>query len=173
MTLLASGSIFLVGFMGSGKTTVGRLLAERLGCRFIDLDEQIAQHAGKSIRQIFSEDGEAAFRLIESKLLNEIACQGRAVVSVGGGAFVSQANQETIHAHGVSVWLDCPFEIIVKRLEGTRDRPLYQSREQLRALWESRQSSYAQAMIHVQTHDVSPHAVVEVIMRRLRQRLDG
>lgn len=165
MNLAASGSIFLIGFMGSGKTTVGRLLAERLGYPFVDLDEHIVQYAGKPVTQIFTEDGEAAFRLIETTLLSQIARQGRAVVSVGGGAFVSQANREIIHANGVSVWLDCPFEIILKRLEGTSDRPLYQSREQLQALWESRQSSYAQAMIRVQTHGASPHEVVEAIIR--------
>jgi shikimate kinase len=157
-------AIFLVGFMGSGKTTVGRLLAERLGRRFIDLDELIVQQVGKPIRQIFIEDGEAAFRQLESEILCDVANEPDIVISLGGGAFVSESNRRVVHDHGVSVWLDCPFDIILQRLEGASDRPLYQSPDQLRALWESRLPSYALANLRIDTSQAAPTSLVEEII---------
>lgn len=162
--------IFLVGFMGSGKTTIGRLLARRLGRPFIDLDERIVERTGRSISRLFAERGEAAFRQLETELIGEVIDEPEAVISLGGGAFVSEVNRRMIQASGVSIWLDCAFEIIVKRLEGTNDRPLNTSPEQLRRLLESRLSSYAQADLRIDASRSQPAELVEEIIGRLRDR---
>lgn len=162
--------IFLVGFMGSGKTTIGRLLARRLGRPFIDLDERIVERTGQSISQIFAERGEAAFRKLETELINEVIGEPEAVISLGGGAFVSEANRRVIQANGVSIWLDCPFDIIVERLRGTSDRPLNTSPERLRRLLEGRLSSYAQADLRIDAGRSHPLELVEKIIERLRHR---
>lgn len=161
------GPIFLVGFMGSGKTTVGRLLAERLSRRFIDLDERIVQRAGKTIPQIFAEDGEPYFRRLESELLGEVVNEPDAVISLGGGTFADDANRRRVKERGVSIWLECPLEIILKRLEGTSDRPLNTSPEQLRDLLESRLSGYSQADFRIDASRAAPAELVEEILRVL------
>ncbi|MBI3952055.1 MAG: shikimate kinase [Acidobacteria bacterium] len=161
--------IFLIGFMGSGKTTVGRLLAERLGRQFIDLDDWIVERAGKPITRIFAEDGEAAFRQLESEDLPDALREQDVVISVGGGAFVSEANRRVIKEHGVSIWLDCPIDIILKRLEGVTDRPLNTSPDRLRELLQSRLPSYAQADFRVDADQAGPETLVEEIIRLLRR----
>jgi len=160
--------IFLVGFMGSGKTTVGRLLAERLGRRFIDLDEWIVERAGKSISQIFAEDGEVYFRQLEGELLRDVVKEPELVISLGGGAFVSEINRRVVKEHGVSVWLDCTFDVILKRLGDASDRPLNTSPDRLRELLESRLPSYSQADVRIDAGQVWPERLVDEIMQILR-----
>jgi shikimate kinase len=162
--------IFLVGFMGSGKTTVGRRLAERLGYAFLDLDDLIQQRVGLPIREIFARMGEAAFREMESHALRTLQAWEMVVVALGGGAFVSEENRCQVKRLGVSVWLDCPLEIILARLAGTTDRPLYRSAEQMRALFEARLPAYQQADLRVEAGDRAPEAVADEIIRRLGLR---
>ncbi|MCS6817828.1 MAG: shikimate kinase [Blastocatellia bacterium] len=162
--------IFLVGFMGSGKTTVGRLLAEKLGYAFLDLDELIQEQAGLSIREIFARMGEGAFREMESRALRELEAWEDVVVALGGGAFVSEGNRREVKRLGVSVWLDCPLEVILARLSGTSDRPLYRSAEQMRALLEARLPAYQQADLRVDAGSQAPEAVADEIMHRLSLR---
>jgi shikimate kinase len=159
--------IFLVGFMASGKTTVGQLLAERLARRFIDLDDRIVQRAGKPITRIFTEDGEEHFRRLESDLLRDVAKEYGVIISLGGGAFVSEANRRVVKAHGVSIWLDCSFDVILERLQGAKDRPLNTSPENLRTLLESRIERYAQADSRIDASQATPDVLVEQIMRIL------
>ena len=165
-------AIFLVGFMGCGKTTVGRLLAEQLGRRFIDLDDWIVQRAGKSIARIFAEDGEEHFRRLESELLREVVKEPDAVISLGGGAFVSEANRRVVKECGVSVWLDCSLDVILKRLEGASDRPLNTSPERLRDLLESRLPSYSQVDVRIDANQAAPTNLVEEIITQLRRAID-
>jgi shikimate kinase len=140
------GRIYLVGFMGSGKTTAGRLLAERLCVPFVDLDLAFEAMAGRTIRETFESHGEAWFREREAELLRGTASLPAAVVALGGGTFTFPENQAFVRAHGLSVFLDVPFALIAERLGGkTADRPLFPSEERARALWDARLPSYKMA----------------------------
>ncbi len=108
--------IFLIGYRGTGKSTVARDLAELLGYNSIDADEEIERRVGKSIASIFAEDGEATFRELESQLVNELTHLRRTVIALGGGAVIREANRNVIRTAGPVVWLTAPVDVIVTRL---------------------------------------------------------
>jgi shikimate kinase len=143
--------LYIAGFMGSGKTTVGKKLADRVGWDFVDVDDEIERTEQKTIESIFSSRGEPEFRKIETEALRGLVHQVErgmpAVIALGGGAFVREENFEMLENNGISVWLDCPFEAIVRRLESeAKDmRPLARDRETLRRLYESRLPGYGRA----------------------------
>lgn len=117
--------VFLIGFMGSGKTTVGRQLAQQLGYDFIDLDEWIEAEEGKTISQIFAERGEAGFRLLEKVALRTIGTRGHIVISTGGGAPCFHQNMEWMNSQGVTVFLNSSEDTLFYRLKTQQDqRPL-------------------------------------------------
>ena len=149
LKLKGSPIIVLVGFMGCGKTTVARLLAERLGWTFVDLDEQIESRSGMPIAQIFEREGEPKFRELEHEALLEhleLARQGRArVVALGGGAFVEQRNRDALNLGGISIWLDCPVEQLWQRVSGDSGRPLARQREEFERLYQQRLPYYQKA----------------------------
>ncbi len=160
-------SIYLIGFMGSGKTTVGRLLAERLGWSFIDLDRWITDNEGRTIPEIFSERGEAGFRVAERRALSDTVEATNTVVAAGGGLFCDPENRRLIsEAGGWSVFLDLPWTILEARL-GPEDlnRPLWDSPSSVRALFEQRQADYrlADAVITIGAGE-KPSDVVEAII---------
>ena len=138
--------IYLVGFMGCGKSTVGRLLAERLGWTFADLDEEIERRSGVSIAEIFERQGEARFREMESQALAEqlrlAQLGGARVIALGGGAFVEPRNRERISSDGVSIWLECPVEILWQRVEAESQRPLARDRGEFERLYRDRIPHY-------------------------------
>jgi shikimate kinase len=135
--------IYLTGFMGSGKTTLGRRLAERRGVPFLDLDLAFENLAGTTIRESFETRGEAWFRARESELLKGTADLPGAVVALGGGTFVLPENAAFVKRSGISVFLDVPFEVIASRLGGKAlDRPLFRSVEEARSLYEARVPYY-------------------------------
>jgi len=152
VTLKWMRGIFLIGFMGAGKTSVGRVLAERLGCRFIDLDQCLHQRFGAPIPDVFERQGEEVFREAERDELARCCEQHNVVVATGGGAFCSQANREIIRASGgLSVFLDLPWEVLEERL--VRDhagRPKYDDSGQAQLLYESRLTDYRQATVCVE-----------------------
>jgi 3-dehydroquinate synthase/shikimate kinase/3-dehydroquinate synthase len=115
--------IVLVGFMGAGKTTVGRLLADKLGLRFADSDQVIEQRRGRSVREIFAEDGEAAFRAAEHEVLAELMRGPEAVVAVGGGAVENQASRRLLRAARV-IYLQVGYDEAMRRVGGDAGRPL-------------------------------------------------
>jgi shikimate kinase len=149
LKLKRTPGIFLVGFMGSGKSTVGRALAAELGWGFADLDEDIERREGMRITQIFDTRGEAEFRQAETAALRErvrLIEGGRpCVVALGGGAFLSDENFQMVENNGVSVWLDCPFSTVERRLAGDGQRPLAREPEKLRELFALRRAGYERA----------------------------
>ena len=145
--------IVITGFMGSGKTRLARELARRLNLEMVDLDERIIEREGRSPAQLIDDEGEDAFRLIESEVLRELLqTDGAHVIALGGGAWIVEANRDLIDEYGcLSVWLDAPFELCWARIERSGDdRPLGRTREQARALFHRRKPVYALAKIHVQ-----------------------
>lgn len=158
--------IWLAGFMGSGKSTAGKLLAKKLGWRFVDLDAEIERTASKPIRLIFEEQGEEAFRELEHQQLREqIRCSrggGACVVALGGGAFISPRNREAIEDCGVAFWLDPPFPILWERVSGNEKRPLAKDPDAFKQLYETRRESYALAPYRIAS-DTSQGAVDEIL----------
>src|SRR5262245_6073246 len=118
--------IFLVGFMASGKSRVGRALAAHLGVGFEDTDAQIEADAGRTIAALFAEDGEACFRAFEHAALSRLLERVKApcVVATGGGLFVEPENRELVNRRGVSLWLDAPDDVVLRRLAASGNRPL-------------------------------------------------
>jgi shikimate kinase len=161
--------IYLVGFMGSGKSTVGRELARRMGWSFFDLDEEIEAAGKTTISEIFETRGEEEFRRIESAALRrhvDLIERGRpAVVALGGGAFVAEANRRLLLGNGVVVWLDCPWETVERRVGQASHRPLARDAEKFRKLFDQRRAAYALADVRVEVAGDDPAAAVEAILR--------
>jgi shikimate kinase len=148
--------VFLVGFMGAGKSSVGRALSRRLGLPFEDLDDRIENREGKSIEQIFRESGESEFRRVETAALRELIEEVRhstCVVALGGGAFVETENVKLIDGVEIfSVFLDAPVEELLRRCEQeTKERPLAGNAKRFRELYESRWRSYMKAARRIDT----------------------
>ena len=168
LKLKRTPGIYLAGFMGSGKSTVGRALADALGWRFVDLDEEVERREGMPISSIFDERGEPAFREIEARLLREhvrLIESGRPhVIALGGGAFVQEENFAVLSNNGVTVWLDCPFELVERRLASFTNRPLARDPQKLRALFAERARGYSHAdyRVHIQGDDPN-NAVQEIL----------
>ena len=144
--------IVITGFMGSGKTRVARELARRLNVEMADLDERITEREGRSPAQLINDEGEEAFRVIESDVLRELLAKDSArVIALGGGAWIQEVNRELIDQHGcVSVWLDVPFELCWARIETSgEDRPLGRTKEQAQTLYDQRAPIYKLAKVRV------------------------
>jgi shikimate kinase len=158
--------VYLTGFMGSGKTTVGRRLAARLGVPFVDLDEMIEQWSGATVREIFEAQGEADFRQMEAEVLRDTARFPDVVVATGGGTMVSEPNARWIGANGLSVWLNPPFGTIVSRIGawGKADRPLFRDEVQALELYRQRLPAYRRSDVTV---DVAPGEGPEEIAARI------
>jgi thiamine-phosphate diphosphorylase len=141
------GRIYLVGFMGSGKTTVGRRVAERLGLPFVDLDAEIERTSGLTVRALFEASGEAAFRERETLFLAGTEALPEAVIATGGGSGVPEGNRALLRRLGTEVFLDVPFEAIVRRMAGKTDRPLFTGPEQAASLFAARAPFYRMGSI--------------------------
>jgi shikimate kinase len=158
--------IYLLGFMGSGKTTTGELLARELGWPFIDLDAVIEGGQGTTIRKIFETSGEPFFRELELAALTEASRTEPAVVALGGGTFAQPPNVDFIRARGgATVWLDCPAEVLRDRCARMDNRPLFRDALSFAQLLEERLPYYGQAEFRVSTLGRQPEEVVEQILR--------
>lgn len=158
-------SIYLLGFMGCGKTTVGKVLAKKLNRQFIDLDEEIVLHTGKSIPTIFEEKGENGFRNIESEVLKKVS-SGDSVISTGGGIVSKYENIVFMKQHGILYYLESTIETLYKRIHQDPNRPnaVNRSIEELNALFINRESFYKKADFTISVTEKSPKDVtVEII----------
>ena len=160
-------NIILCGFMGCGKTTVGTLLARRLGMEYADLDAEIEAEAGMAIPAIFAEYGEARFRDLEHEAVRALAGRADCVVSTGGGALTYPRNREALSPRDLVVFLDAPFDACLERIRGS-DRPIVRrsSPEELRALFDARRPAYLAAANAVADASAGPEAVAEAVARR-------
>jgi shikimate kinase len=170
--LLKGVNLYLIGMMGSGKTTVGQLLATQLSYQFVDTDVLIERVAGQSIPQIFANAGEAEFRKLESQVLAELSAYSRRAIATGGGIILKRENWSYLR-HGIVVWLDVPVEQLQARLQTDTTRPLLLDSDpaaKLRTLLDERQSLYAQADIRVSCHPgEEPDQVSNRVLEKLRQ----
>jgi len=163
--------LFLVGFMGCGKTTVGRLVAGALDWKFVDLDIAIESRAGQDIESIFTEHGEIGFRRMESDALRMVVEQPNTVVATGGGIMTMSGNVTTMSGAGKSVWLDLPFADIIARLgeQQRRLRPLWRDDRVAKDLYRNRLSGYRAADIRVAVSvDETPEQTAERVVDLLR-----
>jgi shikimate kinase len=161
-------NITLVGFMGTGKTTVGRILAKRLGYRFIDVDEEIEREQGVSITHIFSEMGEPYFRQLERGLIKTLSLKEGLVISAGGGAVIDERNIEAMKQGGALVCLSATPDEIMKRVGKSGNRPLLQVPDPMAKIMElmsKREPFYRKADITVDTTMKTPEEVAAEVMR--------
>jgi shikimate kinase len=171
---LGARSVVLVGMMGAGKSSIGRRLAGRLGIPFVDADNEIEVAASMSIPDIFSTYGEAHFRSGETRVIARLLEGGPQVLATGGGAFMNPDTRTAIAAHGVSVWLNAEFDVLMRRIKRRQDRPLLKTEdpgETLRALMAERYPVYAQADITIQSREVPHDKIVDEIVGALAQQL--
>lgn len=155
-------NLVLIGMPGSGKTTVGRMAAERLGRTFVDLDDEIVRAAGRTIPEIFAKEGEQAFRDLESRVTREVSAQNGLVIATGGGCVLREENVRALRMNGRLLWLDRPLEQLVP----TGDRPTADSEEKMRALYRVREPVYrASADAVIRSDGIAEHAASAVLER--------
>jgi shikimate kinase len=168
LKLKQTPGIYLVGFMGCGKSTVGPALAAELGWSFFDLDQEIEKTAGQSITEVFERQGEQAFRALESEMLKKLVRNVRMgrpqVIALGGGAFTIQENFEQASNHGVTIWLDTPLDVIESRIAQETHRPLARDPARMRALYAERRPAYERADYRIETLDREAGYVVSRIL---------
>jgi shikimate kinase len=163
-------NVYLIGMMGSGKSTTGRLLAQALGYQLFDTDQVIEQAAGQMISEIFADAGEAEFRKIETQVLSQLSAYTRLVVATGGGIILERRNWSYLQ-QGLVVWLEADVPLLLERLTLDTSRPLLQTADPLgkiEALLRQRQSLYAQADLRVYVRDkATPEEVVNAILTEI------
>jgi len=174
MKIESTKNIGLIGFMGTGKTSIGQALAKKLGRQFFDTDTLVEIESGKTITELFEDDGESGFREMESKVVRQVCRNESAVISFGGGVVLSKSNVDTIRDSGIVVLLCASVESILKRTAVNNQRPLLNThddgiRNRIESLLESRQKLYDAAMDFVlDTDEISVDEAVGIIIRRLR-----
>jgi shikimate kinase len=161
--------VYLVGFMGAGKTSVGRALAAQLGWSFVDLDVEIERSQRMPVRDIFSKSGEARFRQLEREHLKQLSERPRVVIALGGGASVDPDNRLVMDSTGTSVWLNVPFEIAARRVSMDGTRPLFKDPEHAERLYQTRLPIYKLARIHVLADNRPPAEIAGEVAMRLQE----
>jgi shikimate kinase len=161
--------IYLIGFMGAGKSTVGRRLAKKLGWTFIDLDEEIESRERRTIADIFREHGEPHFRNLERLCLKDVSALSKTVVALGGGTFIDPANRDLAEKTGLTVWLKVSFAKVVHRVRIDGTRPKFTDKEQTERLYQTREPFYSLARVHISTDEGTPEAAVDQIIEVFRK----
>ncbi len=164
-------NIFLTGMMGSGKSTVGKRLAEKLDFSFVDMDSLIEQKTGKSIPEIFQEEGEPFFRNVEQKLTESPELnRDQQVIATGGGFPMCEYNRKWMQSRGITIWLQVSPETIAKRLKATVNRPLLPSPidiNHIREILSKRSFVYKTANYYIQTDGKAVDEIVRKILKRI------
>lgn len=169
---LPDTSLMLIGLMGSGKTVLGRMLAEALGRRFVDTDKRIEEESGLRISDIFELYGEAKFRDLERRTISQLADQAKLVISVGGGAFCQPEVRDYAQGHVTSIWLRAAPETLLSRMDNLSSRPLLAGDNPLgilQQLHQSRFDDYSQADIIIDTDGLSLRQSLELLMTTLTE----
>ncbi len=166
-----SRPVFLIGFMGAGKSVVARALADLLGWDVVDTDRDVERVEGRSIDAIFRESGEGAFRRAEAEALEALDGKERIVVATGGGLFLGAAQRNWMKRRGRTVWLDVSLEIAVKRVGAGEDRPLWFPKDpaDFRAFFEKRRAAYALAEARVDGSRGTPEAIAKRVRDKLQE----
>ena len=166
-------NIVLIGFMGTGKTAVGRVLAEKLGKKFVELDDIISKRAMKSIKRIFAEDGEVAFRELEINLAKEVSEKENQVIACGGGVVLNKINIDRLRENGIVVYLTASPEAILNRVSEGNERPLLSTpdkEERIGTLLRERKPYYERSYdIRVNTSRLSVHGTASKILNELKK----
>lgn len=167
---LGNRPIVLVGLMGAGKSSIGRRLAEKLEIPFVDADHEIEVAADKTIPEIFNDHGEAYFREGERRVISRLIENGAQILSTGGGAFINEETRQSIHNHGISVWLKADLPLLMKRVMKRADRPLLQTEDPeaiMQKLMDQRYPVYAKADVTVESKDVQHTQMVNEVIKVL------
>jgi shikimate kinase len=159
-------NIVLVGFMGTGKSTVGRALAERLEWAFLDTDEYLERKHNRSIPEMFRDEGEAYFRAAESEALLEVLSGESRILATGGGAVLAAKNREMMQKNGFVIALHASPDVIIRRVSSDQNRPLLQGNieERVHAIMEQRKNAYDFANFRIDTSGLSVPEIVERIL---------
>ena len=163
-------NILLTGFMGAGKTTVGKKLAKRLGYFFIDTDREIEKEQGCSITEIFKYGGEECFRDLETDILQKLQTKQNLVIATGGGMVLRNENRSLMQSLGTRVYLKVELQELMRRLKKDKKRPLLQKlnpKEHILEMLQQRKSIYEEAECIIDTTDLSPHQMVTEIIRKI------
>ncbi len=161
-------NIYLIGFMGSGKSTIGKLLAEKLGYRFVDTDEEIVKDTNLSIPEIFEKYGESYFRELETKKIKELSQMSNLIVATGGGLPVNPENMNIMRNSGKVIWLNIDFDTFLFRTKGDNNRPLLkEDLKKLKERFEYRKNFYSKADIVVDANK-SVDEVLNIILEKLK-----
>lgn len=167
-------TVALVGLMGAGKTTIGRRLAAALGVRFVDADEEIVRAAGRSIEDIFAEQGEIEFRRGERRVIARLLSELPHVLATGGGAFIDPATRALMRERATTIWLRAPLEVLMRRVGRRSDRPLLKEDDPeavMRRLMEVRYPIYAEADLTVDSANGPHNAAVADVLAALKAHL--
>ena len=166
-------NIVLIGLMGSGKTTIGKKIAEKLKMKFIDTDELIVQKAQKAINLIFAEDGELFFRDLESEVIEEISKQENIVISTGGGAVLREENLNNLKKNGVLFYLFATAEELFERIKDDTERPLINTEnpvKTLKTIQDNREIFYGQADFKINTGEKPPDEAADKIIEKFNRQ---
>jgi shikimate kinase len=166
-------NVILVGFMGAGKSSVGRLLARRMGRCFVETDDMITAREGRSIPEIFAERGEAHFRALEEETVRLLALKSGDVIATGGGLYCREGRPEALRAIGTVVWLTGSFDVLYERACRVGERPMLagRTRDEVAAIYHARETYYRQADLTVDTTDRNTDQVVTQVLLALRPHL--